>query len=278
MLEAIAPELPKDGFDDAELREHLDLSAWLSLILGRWALFEPILKNTGRGAVQALKDVHGGWAGEIKFISIRDARNVATSAYELLKEFDCQESAKKVSSIRDELNKLLEEEEGHATQEAKNPDEVETIPAINNRWIGTHENGEKLAPAPNHHHESQREGVRIDRNRTKQIKPPSDLSFLKLEIVEKNGATSAHTIDHKKPSLIIGRSQMADVELSDPLVSRVHLLISGTTPFNMKVTDLNSSNGTRLDGLPLKPNETVYWDVGKPIMIGETWIILRQTS
>ena len=25
MLEAIAPELPKDGFDDTELREHLDL-------------------------------------------------------------------------------------------------------------------------------------------------------------------------------------------------------------------------------------------------------------
>lgn len=278
MLEAIAPELPKDGLDDNQLREQLDLSAWLSLILGRWALFEPILKNTGRSAVQTLKDVHSGWAGEVKFISIRDARNVATSAYELLKEFDRQESAKKVDSIRDELNKLLEEEEGHAPQEAKNPDEIETMPAINNRWLGKHESGEKLVPAPNHHPESQSESVRIDRNRTKQVKPPGDLAFLKLEIVEKNGAASAHTIDHKKPTLIVGRSQMADVELNDPLISRVHLLISGTTPFNIKVTDLNSSNGTRLDGLPLKPNETVYWDVGKPIVIGETWMILRQTS
>jgi len=104
------------------------------------------------------------------------------------------------------------------------------------------------------------------------------LLFLRLEIVEKNGAASAQTIDLKKPNMIIGRSQMADVELNDPLVSRIHLLISGTTPFNVKVTDLNSTNGTHLDGTTLKPNEAVYWDVGKPLVVGETWMILRQTS
>jgi len=272
MLEAIAPELPKDGLDDTTLLEQLDLNAWLSLILGRWALFEPILKNTGRNAVQTLKDVHSGWASEHKFISLRDARNIASSAHELLVEFDRKEAAKKIGDIRDELQELIKKEESAGTDEDKNADHVATVPA-HNRWLSsTHENAEKAAIIPGNH-----TGARVDRNRTKQIKPPSNLLFLRLEIVEKNGAASAQTIDLKKPNMIIGRSQMADVELNDPLVSRIHLLISGTTPYNVKVTDLNSTNGSHLDGAPLKPNEAVYWDVGKPLVVGETWMILRQS-
>ena len=281
MLEAIAPEVPKEGLDDAALIEQLDLSAWLSLILGRWALFEPILKNTGRNAVQTLKDVHGSWTGEVKFISIRDARNVALSAYELLKEFGRTEAAKEVGAIRDELVDLMQnlDNHNHSTPAAIEVDDVETVPASNNRWLGTHEGANKPALAPANDPVQTKNGtVRIDRSRTKQIKPPADLLFLKLEIVEKSGTASAQTIDLKKPSIIIGRSQMADVELIDPLVSRIHLLVTGTTPYNIKVTDLNSSNGTCLDGVPLKANEAVYWDVGKPIVIGETWMVLRQTS
>jgi len=276
MLEAIAPELPKEGLDDEALLEQLDLSAWLSLILGRWILFEPILKKTGRAAVQTLKDVYNGWMGEDRFISLRDSRHVALSAYDLLTEFDCKDAAQKVRVIRDELLELIKDQESHAVAALPAPDEVETLPAIHNRWLGVHEKSEPPALAASTHHESKNEPARIDRNRTKQLKPPADLLFLKLEIVEKHGAASAQTIDLKKPSLVIGRSQMADVEVSDPLVSRVHLLITGTTPINVKVTDLNSSNGTHLDGMSLKPNEAVYWDVGKPLVIGETWMILRQ--
>jgi len=87
MLEALAPELPKDGLDDNAVLEQLDLSAWLSLILGRWVLFEPMLKKTGRAGVQTLKDVYSGRSGDGKFISTRDARHVAVSAYDLLTEF-----------------------------------------------------------------------------------------------------------------------------------------------------------------------------------------------
>jgi len=126
MLEAIAPELPKDGLDDNALLEQLDLNAWLSLILGRWALFEPILKNTGRNAVQTLKDVYTGWASDNKFISLRDARNVALSAYDLLTEFGLKESAKKVGDIRDELEELIKKEDDAGDD--KDPDHVATVP------------------------------------------------------------------------------------------------------------------------------------------------------
>jgi hypothetical protein len=198
-----------------------------------------------------------------------------------LNEFGRTEAAKEVAVIKDELMELMQNQDNHnnSTPDVKEADDVSTIPAHNNHWLGTHEVTEKLAPAlANNHAETKTGMARIDRNRTKQIKPPADLLFLKLEIVEKSGVASAQTIDLKKPSLIIGRSQMADVELSDPLVSRIHLLVTGTTPYNIKVTDLNSSNGTHLEGAALKPNESVYWDVGKPIVIGETWMILRQTS
>ncbi len=280
MLEANDPELPKDALDENALLEQLDLNAWLSLILGKWGLFEPILKNTGRSSVQTLKDIYSQYANDIQIVSIRDARNVALSAYELLTEFNCKEAANKVALVRDEVLGLTQSQQDVDTDLAtKTQDaaEVPTVPAINNKWLGVHSTSEQPIVTDNNQHDGKNSAARIDSKRTKLVKPPSDYVFLKLEIVEKGGAAFARTIDLKKPSLIIGRSQAADIELTDPLVSRVHLLITGTTPIDIKVTDLNSSNGTCLDGILLKPNESVYWDVGKPLIIGETWMILRQT-
>ncbi len=278
ILDAVDPELPKDALDESALIEQLDLNAWLSLILGRWGLFEPILKNTGRSGVQILKNVYSEYANEIQIVSVRDARNVALSAYELLTEFHCKDAANKVASIRDEILGLTQSSETQTMESLKgNAPEIPTMPAINNKWLGVHKTSEQPVVNTNNH-DGKNSAPRIDPKRTKLVKPPSDYAFLKLEIVEKNGAAFAQTIDIKKPSLIIGRSQVADIELSDPLVSRVHLMITGTTPIDIKVTDLNSSNGTCLDGIPLKPNESVYWDVGKPLVIGETWMILRQTQ
>lgn len=278
ILDAVDPELPKDALDESALIEQLDLNAWLSLILGRWGLFDPILKNTGRNGVQILKNVYSQYANEIQIVSVRDARNVALSAYELLTEFGCKDAANTVAIIRDEVLGLTQSQETQTMESLKDDvPEIHTMPALNNKWLGVHSTSEQPIVSTNNH-DAKNGAPRIDHKRTKLVKPPGDYAFLKLEIVEKNGAAFAQTIDIKKPSLIIGRSQVADIELNDPLVSRVHLMITGTTPVDIKVTDLNSSNGSCLDGIPLKPNESVYWDVGKPLVIGETWMILRQTQ
>jgi hypothetical protein len=277
ILETIDPELPKDELDENALVEQLDLNAWLSLILGRWGLFEPILKNTGRSAIQILKDVYSQYANDIQIVSVRDARNVALSAYELLTEFHCKDAANKIAIIRDEVLGLPQTRELDARVNHQDEEiaEVSTVQAINNRWLGKHSTSEQ--PAVDNK-DGKNRAARIDSKRTKLVKPPSDYAFLKLEIVRKDGSAFAQTIDSKKPVLMIGRSQSADIELNDPLVSRVHLMITGTTPIDIKVTDLNSSNGSCLDGIYLKPNEPAYWDVGKPLVIGETWMILRQTT
>jgi len=280
ILEVVDPELPKDELDENALLEQLDLNAWLSLILGRWGLFEPILKNTGRSGIQILKNVYSEYANDIQIVSVRDARNVALSAYELLTEFRCTDAADKVAVIRDELIGLNHSHETQTMDSLKDEaPEIPTMQAINhkNKWLGVHNPSEKSAVTSTAL-DGQNSAARIDHKRTKLVKPPGDYAFLKLEIVEKDGKAFTQTIDNKKPSMIIGRSQVADIELTDPLVSRVHLMITGTTPIDIKVTDLNSSNGTCLDGIPLKPNESVYWDVGKPLVIGETWMILRQTT
>ncbi len=277
ILDAVDPEIPKDALDENALLDQLDLNAWLSLILGRWGLFEPILKNTGRSGVQILKNVYSEYAHEIQIVSVRDARNVALSAYEMLAEFHCKDAANKVAVIRDEVLGLTQSKETQTMESLKDAaPELPTMPAINNKWLGVHSTSEQPIVNANNH-DGEKSPARIDHKRTKLVKPPGDYVFLKLEIVGKDGSASAQTIDLKKPSMIIGRSQVADIELTDPLVSRVHLLITGTTPIDIKVTDLNSSNGSCLDGVPLKPNESVYWDVGKPLVIGETWMILRQT-
>ncbi len=279
IIEAVDPELPKDALDESALIEQLDLNAWLSLILGRWGLFEPILKNTGRSGIQILQAVYSEYANDIQIVSVRDARNVALYAYELLTEFHCDDAANKIAIIRDEVLGITRRHESATDLSSQTQDEadVPTVQAINNRWLGIHATSEQPAVV-SENQDDKNKAPRIDSKRTKLVKPPADYAFLKLEIVEKGKAAFAQTLDTKKQSLIIGRSQAADIELTDPLVSRVHLLITGTTPIDIKVTDLNSSNGTSLDGVPLKPNESVYWDVGKPLVIGETWMILRQTQ
>src|ERR1041385_5689676 len=143
------------------LLEQLDLNAWLSLILGRWVLFEPILKKTGRNAVQILKDVYSGWAGEGKFISLREANHVAAAAYDLLTEFDSKEAAKKVGVMRDELREMLHNQDIHSTPDVKDADDIPTVPAIHNRWLGVQETGEKPLSAASNPHDSKSEMARI---------------------------------------------------------------------------------------------------------------------
>lgn len=55
MVEAIDPAIPTDDLDANALIDQLDLNAWLSLILGRWGLFEPILWRIPVAAASSLQ-------------------------------------------------------------------------------------------------------------------------------------------------------------------------------------------------------------------------------
>ena len=79
----------------------------------------------------------------------------------------------------------------------------------------------------------------------------SDLGFLYL--VCTSGPLKGSAVAVPVPG-IIGRGLKADAQINDPLLSRLHARVDGIIPV-VKLIDLGSQNGTKLDGRRLAPNE-----------------------
>jgi len=75
--------------------------------------------------------------------------------------------------------------------------------------------------------------------------------------------------------LTVGRRAENQLVLDDPAVSRNHLHIEWSGR-RVKVKDLGSRGGTRLDDTPLKPHESQPWTMGVPLMIGPFTLHLEQ--
>ncbi len=69
----------------------------------------------------------------------------------------------------------------------------------------------------------------------------------------------------RKGHILIGRSELCDIHIDSPIVSRHHALISHT-PEGATIVDLGSTNGTLVDGHSIKEHELV---AGETIMIGD---------
>jgi two-component system, NtrC family, response regulator AtoC len=88
-------------------------------------------------------------------------------------------------------------------------------------------------------------------------------------------AEDAH-VTHRLPAtgeISLGRSDAADVQVQDPLISRVHVRIR-IGP-ELAVIDLGSSNGTFVRGHRIPSNELVPVTVGDTIEIGSTVVIVQ---
>jgi uncharacterized protein len=97
-----------------------------------------------------------------------------------------------------------------------------------------------------------------------------------VEIVGADGRTECHTVHTRSGRIIIGRGIHSNVCVDDPRVSRVHLLLLPNGTDGLKIVDLHSANGTKLEGQDLKPNQPAHWMTGMSIVIGNTWLILRR--
>lgn len=74
---------------------------------------------------------------------------------------------------------------------------------------------------------------------------------------------------------LIGRGQTNQLVLDDKAVSKRHLGVIFTNDYGLLVVDLRSRNGTLLAGSPLPPGMMHQWEIGQPIMLGNTKLIPR---
>ena len=73
---------------------------------------------------------------------------------------------------------------------------------------------------------------------------------------------------------LVGRSQEAQVFLNHPSVSRRHALLV-VDENGLQIEDLGSTNGTRVDGVPLKPHEPLRLTRRASLVFGEEELVLE---
>src|SRR5580698_6615243 len=96
-------------------------------------------------------------------------------------------------------------------------------------------------------------------------------SGLFLVSVQKNGMR-AQRLRTDRP-LTVGRAPECDVQIDTQLLSRVHFSVSTGDP--VVVEDLQSSNGTKVNGRPIPPGAAMPLDVGSLIEAGGIFFVLK---
>lgn len=87
----------------------------------------------------------------------------------------------------------------------------------------------------------------------------------RLLIMKPDG--SQDTVGFSEESVTVGRDQAADLQLAHSTVSRRHLQIDCDRKGHIYITDLQSVNGTYLDGIRLPPQERVRWQPDQFVQI-----------
>ena len=85
--------------------------------------------------------------------------------------------------------------------------------------------------------------------------------------------SGAETYPIASDRLTVGRSVDADLQVEDAALSRIHVLLTFDP---LTVTDLDSSNGTRLRGQPITPNEAHPFEVGDLVDCGHTTLVVQE--
>jgi sigma-B regulation protein RsbU (phosphoserine phosphatase) len=100
------------------------------------------------------------------------------------------------------------------------------------------------------------------------------MAMIKLYVVD--GTEEIQSFEFRKKTIHIGRSSENEIRMKDQYVSRRHLKV-----FKMDnryfLQDLNSSNGTFINGVEVPPGKEVEVREGAPVTIGMSLICLGKT-
>jgi DNA-binding NtrC family response regulator len=95
----------------------------------------------------------------------------------------------------------------------------------------------------------------------------------RLVVVWENGRRECELPAGK--TMVVGRSGDCDLQLNDPRVSRRHAILFGGSP--PRVQDLDSANGTWVDGVRARAHEISRLSMGSVIEIGPALVYLRRS-
>ncbi len=103
------------------------------------------------------------------------------------------------------------------------------------------------------------------------VLPEDGLGAAQLHVVAGPDAGGVHLLHSGQ--IRVGRSSDADVPLDDPDVSRMHCAVTVIRDGRVAVADLDSTNGTTLDGSPVGP-QPVALPPGALLRVGESTLRL----
>ncbi|MDF8264204.1 FtsK/SpoIIIE domain-containing protein, partial [Luteipulveratus flavus] len=112
---------------------------------------------------------------------------------------------------------------------------------------------------------------------TDRVASPVPRSLLEVVVAEGPDAGATHPLGGT--SLQVGRvsSTSSGVLVADPDVSRRHALLE-VAHGRVQLTDLASTNGTRVDDAPVEPGEPVDLRVGQRVRVGSSTLRLRSPA
>lgn len=90
-----------------------------------------------------------------------------------------------------------------------------------------------------------------------QYPPPEVKSLFNLMVIKPDGNMEA--VGFNEHSIVVGRDASVDLQLEQKTISRRHAQIDCDRQGNLFITDLESANGTFLDGVRLTPRERIPW-------------------
>jgi len=110
-------------------------------------------------------------------------------------------------------------------------------------------------------------------------------TYLKIQAV-KDDKTKSQSFDIDQKRMTIGRKNQSgpaykpdiEIETADRYMSKKHALIIRKENKEFVISDLNSTNGTWLNGQKLNPNDEEYLEDGDEIKIGRTHFKIKTIS
>lgn len=95
-----------------------------------------------------------------------------------------------------------------------------------------------------------------------------------MELAVQAGSEADKVFQIDRPLMIVGRQVGTEIQINDSQVSRRHLQLENRGGA-LYVTDLNSANGSYINGRRLVPNQTELLRPGDNLRVGDTSLLLR---